>query len=112
MRTSRDARLRCGQSTDVADLRRRVRRLCIAELWSVGPQLVVELAKELGIDESCLRNWMAQDEADENGSTTRLTSAEKNELAESRKKTRQPEMETEILKRAAVYFAQENLLAR
>jgi transposase len=38
---------------------------------------IVELAKERGISESCLRNWLAQAEADDNGSQTRLTSTEK-----------------------------------
>ena len=72
---------------------------------------VAELAKDLRISESCLRNWMAQADADENGGgEARLTSAEKKELAELRKKNRQLEMENEILKRAAAYFARENVL--
>ena len=70
---------------------------------------VAELAKDLGISESCLRNWVAQADTDENGGG-RLTSAEKKELAELRKKNRQLEMENEILKRAAAYFARENVL--
>ncbi|QYN18874.1 transposase [Amycolatopsis sp. DSM 110486] len=80
------------------------------ELARQGSKPVAELAKELGISESCLRNRMTQDATDENGSTTRLTSAEKKELAELRKKTRQLEMENEILKLAAAYFARENVL--
>lgn len=82
------------------------------ELARQGSKPVAELAKELGISESCLRNWMAQDATDENGSTARVTSAEKKELAELRKKTRQLEMENEILKRAAAYFARENVLPK
>jgi hypothetical protein len=42
---------------------------------------VAELAKELHISESCLRNWMAQADIDESGSATELTSKEKKELA-------------------------------
>jgi transposase len=71
---------------------------------------VAELAKELRVSESCLRNWMAQADADENGSTTQLTSKEKKELAELRRDKRRLEMEVEILKRAAAYFARENVL--
>lgn len=82
------------------------------ELAGQGSKPVAELAKELGISESCLRNWMAQATADENGSAARLTSAEKKELAELRRKTRQLEMENEILKRAAAYFARENVLPK
>lgn len=74
---------------------------------------VAELATDLGISQSCLRNWMTQADTDENGgSADRLTSAEKKELAELRRKNRQLEMENEILKRAAAYFARENVLPK
>jgi hypothetical protein len=46
----------------------------------------------------------------ENGSATRLTSEEKKELAELRREKRRLEVEKEILKRAAAYFARENIL--
>lgn len=82
------------------------------ELAREGSKPVSELAKDLGISQSCLRNWMAQADADENGSPTRLSSAEKKELAELRRKNRQLEMENEILKRAAAYFARENVLPK
>jgi transposase len=82
------------------------------ELARQGDTPVAALAKDLGISESCLRNWMAQADADESGSATRLTSAEKKELAELRRKNRQLEMENEILKRAAAYFARENILPK
>lgn len=82
------------------------------ELARLGDKPVAVLAKELGISESCLRNWMAQADTDENGSATRLTSGEKKELAELRRKTRQLELENEILKRAAAYFARENILPK
>jgi len=71
---------------------------------------VAELAKDLRISESCLRNWVAQAEADEAGGETRLSSAEKKELAALRRDKRRLEMEVEILKRAAAYFARENVL--
>jgi fatty-acyl-CoA synthase len=71
---------------------------------------IADLAKELRISESCLRNWVAQAEVDEKGSATELTSAEKKELAQLRKDKRRLELEVEILKRAAAYFARENVL--
>jgi len=55
---------------------------------------------------------MAQADADESGSANRLTTAEKKELAELRRRNRQLEMENEILKRAAAYFARENVLPK
>ncbi len=79
------------------------------ELARQGTAPVARIAKDLGISESCLRNWMAQADADENGSGARLTSAEKKEIAELRRRNRQLEMENEILKRAAAYFARESL---
>ena len=71
---------------------------------------VAELAKNLRISESCLRNWMAQADADESGHETRLTTAEKKELAQLRRDKRRLEVEVDILKRAAAYFARENML--
>lgn len=71
---------------------------------------IAELAKDLRISESCLRNWMAQAEVDETGSATELTSKEKKELTELRRDKRKLELEVEILKRAAAYFARENVL--
>jgi transposase len=82
------------------------------ELARLGDKPVAALAKDLGISESCLRNWMAQADADTNGSATKLTSAEKKELAELRRKNRQLELENELLKRAAAYFARENILPK
>jgi transposase len=81
-------------------------------LARAGEKPIAQLAKELQISESCLRNWMAQADADENGSAARLTSAEKKELGELRRRNRQLEMENEILKRAAAYFARENVLPK
>ena len=71
---------------------------------------IAELAKELQISESCLRNWIAQDDADNTGSDTQLTSKEKKELADLRRDKKRLEAENEILKRAAAYFARENIL--
>ena len=82
------------------------------QLARTGDRPVAVLAKELQISESCLRNWMAQAAADENGSDSGLTTAEKKELAGLRRRNRQLEMENEILKRAAAYFARENMLPK
>ena len=80
------------------------------ELARQGDKRVAEVAKQLQISESCLRNWLAQANADENGNDSRLTTAEKRELAQLRREKRRLEMENEILKRAAAFFARENIL--
>lgn len=80
------------------------------ELARQGQQSIGTLAKQLQISESCLRNWLAQADADESGSSERLTSAEKKELAQLRRDKKRLEVENEILKRAAAYFARENVL--
>ena len=69
------------------------------------------LAHDLGISESCLRNWVAKADVDE-GRKDGVTSAERAELVELRRKLRVAEMENEILRRAAAYFARENVLPK
>jgi transposase-like protein len=80
------------------------------ELARLGSKPVAKVAKDLGISESCLRNWMAQVDADENGGAAKLSSGEKKELTVLRRRNRQLELENDILKRAAAYFARENVL--
>ena len=90
-------------------------RLRAVELARTGATPVAKIAKDLGISESCLRNWMAQADADDTKDGAvggRLTTAEKKELAELRRRNRQLEVENEILKRAAAYFARENVLPK
>jgi transposase len=84
------------------------------ELARLGEQPVARIAKELRISESCLRNWMTQADADEGKNTEsgRVSSDERAELAELRKKNRRLEVELEIVKRAAAYFAKENVLPK
>lgn len=68
-----------------------------------------EIAADLGISESCLRRWMAQDDVDA-GRREGLISDERPELVELRRRNRVLEMEVEILERASAYFARENVL--
>jgi transposase len=72
---------------------------------------VISVAKRLGIAESGLRRWLDRAEVDA-GRKPGLTTDERKELAELRRKNRRLAMENEILKRAAAYFAQENVLPR
>jgi transposase len=70
-----------------------------------------EIARDLGISESCLRRWMAQVDVDA-GRREGLSTEERKELVKLRREVRTLAMENEILKRAAAYFAKENVLPK
>ena len=72
---------------------------------------VGQVTKSLGTSQSCLRRWMERDDVDA-GRKEGLTSAERKELVELRRRNRVLEMELEILKRASAYFARENILPK
>jgi transposase len=81
------------------------------ELAQERAKPVAQIAKDLGISESCLRRWVDL-AAIEAGRKEGTTSAERAELVELRRKLRVTEMENEILRRAAAYFARENVLPK
>ncbi len=81
------------------------------ELARRREQPIAQVAKDLGISESCLRRWMDRADVDE-GHKEGLSSTEKRELVELRRRTRVLEMENEILKRASAFFARENVLPK
>jgi len=70
---------------------------------------IPQVARDLDLTESALRTWVERARADQGkGKPGVLTTAEREELAALRKKVRQLEMEREILKKAAAFFAKEN----
>ncbi len=81
------------------------------ELARLREKPVAQIAEDLGISDSCLRNWMAQADIDE-GPREGLSSRERDELIELRREARTLRLENEILKRAAAYFARENVLPK
>ncbi len=81
------------------------------ELARLREKPVAQIAEDLGISDSCLRNWMAQADIDE-GRRDGLSSRERDELTELRREARTLRLENEILKRAAAYFARENVLPK
>jgi transposase len=89
-----------------AEFRRRA-----VELAREADKPVAQIARDLGISESGLRRWMALADIDE-GKREGLSSAEKQELVRLRRENRTLVMENEILKRAAAYFAKENVLPK
>lgn len=73
-----------------------------------GDRSVSQVAKDLDLTEGSLREWLKRAEADASPTPTgTLTTAEREELSELRKRVRRLEMEREILKKAAAFFAKE-----
>jgi len=66
---------------------------------------IPQVARELDLTVSSLRVWVDRARADRTKGKTGLTTAEREELAGLRKQVRELEMEREILKQAAVFFA-------
>ena len=81
------------------------------ELARLREKPVAQIAADLGISDSCLRSWVAQADVDD-GRRPGLTSDERAELVKLRREKRVLELENEILKRAAAYFARENVLPK
>jgi transposase len=82
------------------------------ELARLREKPVAQIAQDLGISDSCLRNWMKQADLDEGRRSDGLTTAEREELTQLRRELRVAKMENEILKRAAAYFAKEHVLPK
>ncbi len=67
-----------------------------------------QIAKDFGISEGCLHNWMKKADI-EDGHRPGLSDAERKELREANKRIRLLEQENEVLRRAAAYLSQANL---
>ena len=73
-----------------------------------GQAPLTQIAKDFGISETCLQNWLRQADV-EAGCKPGVTSSESAELRELRKRNRLLEQENEVLRRAAAYLSQANL---
>ena len=79
------------------------------ELYRAGGVSMDVLAKQLGIASTTVANWIRQARIDD-GEQPGITTGDRDELTQLRREIRRLEMENEILKRAAAYFAKENVL--
>jgi len=73
-----------------------------------GGKTIPQVARDLDLTESALRTWVERARADAGrGKPGVLTSSEREELIRLRKQVRELQMEREILKKAAAFFAKE-----
>lgn len=73
-----------------------------------GDLTIAEVASDFDVSEESVRRWVKQADIDD-GLVNGQTSSEQSELVQLRRKMRKLEMENEILRRAAAYFAQSSL---
>jgi len=79
------------------------------KLCKAGGRSIRQVAKDLDLTDTALREWVRRADADAGtGLPGVLATAERDELTELRKRVKRLEMEREILKKAAAFFAKEN----
>ena len=70
---------------------------------------IAEVTKQFDLTETALREWVRRAEADAGrGPPDAVTTAERAELIELRKRLKRAEMERDILKKATAFFAKES----
>lgn len=73
-----------------------------------GDLTIAEVAADFDVSVESVRRWMRQADVDD-GVRDGLTSAEQSEVVQLRRDKRRLEMENEVLRRAAAYFAKDAL---
>ena len=74
-----------------------------------GGRGISQVARDLELADSLVRAWVRQAEVDAgHGASGAMTTAEKEELSHLRRKVKVLQMEREIVKRAATFFAKES----
>ncbi|WP_158865251.1 transposase [Leifsonia sp. AG29] len=93
-------------------------RVRAIELVRISDRPLSQVARELGVSNSALSRWVAEDDFAKAqaekaaGVVPVLDADEQAELVRLRREVRRLETENEILKRAAAYFAKENVLPK
>ena len=81
----------------------------VVRLCRVGDRSIGQVTKDLDLNETAVRRWVAQAGVDDKGpGEGALTTAERQELSELRRKVRRLEEERDILKKATAFFARES----
>jgi transposase len=78
-------------------------------LYLTGDRSIPQIAADLDLTETVLRDWVRRAEIDAGaGPPGALTTPEREELTRLRRENKRLQMEREILKKAAAFFAKEN----
>jgi transposase len=95
--------------------RKRARRIFTDEFKAGAVRLVLdegksitEVARDLDLTVSAFRGWVERERAERTKGKTGLTAVEREELKQLRKQVRELQMERDILKKAAAFFAKES----
>jgi transposase len=79
----------------------------VVELIRSTGKTVGQVARELDLTETAVRQWVRQADLDAGRRHDGLTTAERDELRRLRRENRELREEREILRKAAVFFARE-----
>jgi transposase len=79
----------------------------VVELIRSTGKTVGQVAKELDLTETAVREWVKRADLDAGRRSDGLTTAEREELRRLRRENRELREEREILRKAAVFFARE-----
>lgn len=78
-------------------------------LCKVGDRSITQVATDLDLTETALRAWVKRTDIDGGkGPPGALTTAEREELTRLRRENKRLQMEREILRKAAAFFAKES----
>ena len=80
----------------------------VVALARKGQAPLAQIAKDFGISDCCLHNWMKKADV-EDGHGPGVTDADRAELRDLKKRNKLLEQENEVLRRAAAYLSQANL---
>ena len=81
----------------------------VLDLIRASGKSIGAVAKDLGLTETAVRAWVRQAEVDGGGGPSGvLTTAERDELTQLRRRVKTLEMERDVLKKATAFFAKES----
>ncbi|MDQ1631933.1 MAG: transposase [Frankiaceae bacterium] len=85
------------------------REQAVAMVRDNPDRALAEVARDLGVNDSTLSNWVNRARIDAGeGRPEELSTSEREELVKLRRENARLKMEREILKRAAAFFVQES----